>query len=170
MNRCNGVAMWGLAALLLGCSMGDGERCTEGFVYDPALRACAAIPDADLPEPDAATPAGGPSDAAVVPDDAIAASEAGGAGLEAAAAAPEASVPSGAAFGTTCSAAAECVSAAASYCFKMPGSTVGYCSKLNCTADCPSDYRCCNCPAFSVVVCMKSADAVKASAVGCTCS
>lgn len=170
MNRWIGVAVWlGVAGALLGCSMDDGDRCTNGFVYDPNLKACGAS-DAALAQSDAPEPSRGlPSDAAIAPEDAIAVTEAGGAGSEAAAVVPESPVAT-ATFGTACAAAAECTAPTASYCFKMPGSTAGYCSRLNCATDCPTDYKCCNCPAFSVVACMKSSDALKAAAVGCTCS
>jgi hypothetical protein len=150
--------------------MSNEDRCTNGFVYDPNLKACGAIPDASLAQPDVAPTPGGPNDAAVIPEDATSIAEAGGAVSEAAPVGPEVPATSGATFGTPCAAATECTSSTASYCLKMPGSTAGYCSKLNCAADCPTDFRCCNCPAFGVVACMKSTDAIKAAAVGCTCS
>jgi len=131
--------------LLWACTIADKDRCASGFVYVPELKACQMLPDASLP----------PADAASVPSPADSSSSE---------AAP------GPAFGSTCAGAADCHSATTDYCVLSPGATSGYCSKANCAADCPSGYKCCNCPAFGMVACITTADAPPLTALGCTCS
>ena len=76
----------------------------------------------------------------------------------------------GVTFGNTCAADSECTSATTNFCLKQPGASTGYCSKANCTTECPSSYKCCNCAVFGIVACMKDADATMGAAYGCTCS
>lgn len=142
----NGMCAALLVAALLGaCSISDGDRCASGFIYISELKACQAIPDASVPVSDAASPPasaeGGVSEAA-----------------------------SGPSFGSVCANAADCTSSTTNYCVLNPGAPSGYCSKSNCAADCPSDYKCCNCPAFGMVACVKDADATPLTGLGCTCS
>lgn len=138
-----------LATGFLGsCTMSDQDRCPGGFVYQSQYRACAPT-DAAPVQPDAAVAAPTP---------------------EVDATASEAAAASGPSFGSTCNAATDCTSASTDYCVKMPTSTAGYCSKMNCAADCPTDYKCCNCAAFGMVACLKSADATQVAAYGCRCS
>jgi hypothetical protein len=133
-------------AIAASCSISDDDRCPAGYTYDPTVKACHTLPDAATVAKDTAvTPA--------TPDD-------GGA-----------EDVEGATFGSPCQGAAECMSATTDYCVALPGSAGGYCSKSQCTAECPTDYRCCNCAAFGLVVCLKAQDATQATAAyGCSCS
>ena len=126
--------------LVVGCSISDADRCPSGYVYVTATKVCALVTDAAL---------------VVAPGDAGSAvgSEAGGAS-----------------FGATCAVSTDCVSTTANYCLQLTGSTAGYCTKAQCTTDCPSGYKCCNCAALSLVACMTDADATAAAATGCSCS
>jgi len=136
----------GLVALgfLMACSISDADRCPSGFTYDPALKACQTIPDAATVS----------VDTALLPS-----ADSGAAEVE------------GVTFGSVCKAAGDCVSATTDYCVALPGAGSGYCSKAQCTSECPTTYRCCNCAAFSLVVCLKATDATQATAAfGCTCS
>jgi len=134
-----------VAGLLWSCSLSDKDRCPSGFAYVPELKACQAIPDASAPAPDAT---------ATLPSSDTGVSEAA----------------SGPIFGSTCAGAGDCQSSITDYCVLNPGASSGYCSKADCHADCPSDYKCCNCPAFSLVACFKNMDATQMTALGCTCS
>ncbi len=134
-----------LAGLLWACAIPDEDRCASGYVYVPELKACQMPPDASLPAPDAAS-----TPASTDPT----ASEAG----------------SGPSFGSVCANASDCKSSTTDYCVMSPGAATGYCSKANCAADCPSGYKCCNCPAFGMVACITSTETAGLTALGCTCS
>jgi hypothetical protein len=130
------------------CSISDVDRCPSGFIYQPENMTCKVVPDASAAGDQDAAPPSISADAQAL------AGEAGG--------------PS---FGSICATTSECASSATNYCVLLPGSASGYCSKANCSNECPSDYKCCNCPAIALVVCLTSADSTLAiAAFGCTCS
>jgi len=148
-----------VGGLASSCTISDADRCASGYVYISDTKVCSLIPDAAV----GGTPDLAPSDnqdgavASGTPDlSAATVSEAGGGGPT---------------FGTTCSTSADCQSATTNFCMIQPGAPSGYCSKAQCTTECPSDYKCCNCAAVSLVACFKSADATAATAaIGCICS
>jgi hypothetical protein len=154
MRRVCVVLLFGFlgGAGVLGCSLSDADRCPSGFVYQKDTKVCALISDAApavVEDAAVATPA---VDAEPAP-------------------ASEAGVSATSSFGAACTGNAECASAATNFCVMLPGSPGGYCSKAQCTTECPTGYQCCNCPAFSLVVCLKDADAAAASAaMGCSCN
>jgi hypothetical protein len=153
MKRASVVLMFACfgAVGVMGCSLSDADRCPSGFAYQKDTKVCALIPDAAPAVSEDAAPA--PAiDAEATP-------------------AGEAGVSAGPMFGDACTGNAECASSVTNFCVMLPGSPSGYCSKAQCTSECPSAYKCCNCPAFSLVVCLKDADAAAASAaMGCTCN
>jgi hypothetical protein len=144
--RASGLSLFSAAPFLVACLLGcisDQDRCASGFTYDPVVKACQLIVDASAGPPDSATP---PADAG---------------GSEA----------SGPTFGSACLNTTECASASTNFCVLLPGSSSGYCSKAQCSTECPSSYRCCTCAAISLVACLNSSDAAQAvSAYGCTCT
>jgi hypothetical protein len=133
------------AGLLWACSIADKDRCASGFIYIPELKACQMVPDASMPAADVAVP---PASADSSGSEAV----------------------SGPSFGSTCATPADCQSATTDYCVLTPGAPSGYCSKSNCAANCPSGYKCCNCPAFGMVACVTTGDATPLAGLGCTCS
>ena len=131
----------GMGVLVGGaCSISDSDRCASGYLYEPSTMTCVVVPDAS----------------ATVQEDAAAPAVASEAG----------SVT----FGDVCATDGECASGTTNFCLKQPGASAGYCSKVNCTADCPTNYKCCNCAVMGIVACMKDADATAAAAFGCSCS
>jgi hypothetical protein len=133
------------------CSMSDADRCPSGFTYQPTNETCKLIVDAATP---------GVSDAS------LPATNDGAAAL-----AEEAEAAGGPDFGSVCTIDSECTSSTTNYCVMLPGSSSGYCSKAQCSTECPSVFKCCNCPAIGLVVCLTDADSTLAVAgFGCTCS
>jgi hypothetical protein len=126
--------------LVVGCSISDNDRCPSGYVYVSATKVCALVTDAAL--------VAAPGDSS----------------------SPKVSEAGGASFGASCAASTDCTSATANYCLQLPGSTAGYCTKAQCTTDCPSGYKCCNCAALSLVACLADADVTAVAAMGCSCS
>jgi hypothetical protein len=125
-----------LVLVVASCSIGDEDRCTEGFVFDDALGICRPTQ----------TDMGAPADQGPSVDQASAADQGP---VSDGVAAPEISIDAaaGAQFGEPCVEQTDCVTEA-DYCTYNDFTKSGVCTYKDCTADsCPTGWQCCDCSA-----------------------
>ena len=144
------VALAGLGA---GCEMSDGDRCPNGYHYDPINTVCEVCAEDEVWNEttyacEADTDSGTDT----------------GTGGEA---------PTG--LGEPCQSDADCAGYEADFCAVNPMSGDGYCTIEDCAlGECPAPYLCCDCTESTMLppgfACLTEDDASLASSMGgCTC-